>query len=119
MTGGMWPNCLGAVRKAGIRCSHQLTSGNPDTAGGAAGGGVLSTFSVLIPLYKVGCNCYGYLHDYSKDTMHFFHTFGDLFVQNAEIVVLSFPSFIPSFFLQNVSPTSLHCGQVMLTSPQT
>ena len=20
--GGMWPNCLGAVRKAGIRCLH-------------------------------------------------------------------------------------------------
>ena len=20
----MWPNCLGAVRKAGIRCPHQL-----------------------------------------------------------------------------------------------
>ena len=25
--GGMWPNCLGAVRKAGIRCPHQLVVG--------------------------------------------------------------------------------------------
>ena len=25
--GGMWPNCLGAVRKAGIRCPPQLVVG--------------------------------------------------------------------------------------------
>ena len=25
--GGMWPNCLEAVRKAGIRCPHQLVVG--------------------------------------------------------------------------------------------
>ena len=24
---GMWPNCLGAERKAGIRCPHQLVVG--------------------------------------------------------------------------------------------
>ena len=48
---GMWPNCLGTVRKAGIRCSHQLVvggMGNPDIAGAGAAGGLLSTFSVLI-----------------------------------------------------------------------
>ena len=47
----MWPNCLGAVRKAGFslkfRCPHQLIlrGRNPDevAAGGAA---VLSTFYV-------------------------------------------------------------------------
>ena len=27
MAGGMWPNCLGAVRKAGIRFPHQLVVG--------------------------------------------------------------------------------------------
>ena len=27
MAGGMWPNCLGAVRKAGIRCPPQLVVG--------------------------------------------------------------------------------------------
>ena len=46
---GIWPTCLGAVRKAGIRCPHQLLvggGGNRDIAGGAAG--VLSTFYVLI-----------------------------------------------------------------------
>ena len=44
--GGMWPNCLGAVSKAGIRCPHQLVvkGGNPDIAGAGA---VLSTFYVL------------------------------------------------------------------------
>ena len=24
LAGGMWPNCLGALSKAGIRCLHQL-----------------------------------------------------------------------------------------------
>ena len=27
VAGGMWPNCLGAVRKAGIRCPRQLVVG--------------------------------------------------------------------------------------------
>ena len=27
MSVGMWSNCLGAVRKAGIRCRHQLAVG--------------------------------------------------------------------------------------------
>ena len=27
MAGGMWPNCLGTVRKAGIRCPHHLVVG--------------------------------------------------------------------------------------------
>ena len=33
MAGVMWPNCLGAVRKAGIRCPHQgvVEGGNYDT----------------------------------------------------------------------------------------
>ena len=46
MAGGRWPNCLGVVIKAGIRCPHQLVVGvgkKPDKAGaaGAAGTGVL------------------------------------------------------------------------------
>ena len=48
----MWPNCLGAVRKAGIWSPYQLVVGRGgvgdcDIAGAAAGGagaGVLSTF---------------------------------------------------------------------------
>ena len=27
VAGGIWPNCLGAVRKAGIRFPHQLVVG--------------------------------------------------------------------------------------------
>ena len=52
----MWPNCLGAVRLAGIRCPHQLVVGEKkrDIAGGkgpgGGGGGVLSTFYVLMVL---------------------------------------------------------------------
>ena len=51
----MWPNCLGVVRKAGIRCPHQLVvggGGNRDIAGGVGGGagGVLSTFYLLMSL---------------------------------------------------------------------
>ena len=48
----MWPNCLGAVRKAGIRCPHQLVVVGEirDIAvgGGAAAAGALSTLYVLI-----------------------------------------------------------------------
>ena len=56
MAGGMWPSRLVAVRKAGIRCPHQLVVGEkiPD---GAAGGRVLLTFYVLIysrPLIFLG-----------------------------------------------------------------
>ena len=42
----MWPNCLGAVRKSGIRCPHQLVveGGNCDIEEA----GVLSTFYILI-----------------------------------------------------------------------
>ena len=47
MKGGMWPNCLVAVRKAGIRCPPPAGSGVgiPD---GEAAAGVLSTLYVLI-----------------------------------------------------------------------
>ena len=47
---GMLPNCLGNVRKAGIRGPHQMVVGEEirEGAGVAAGGGVLSTFYVLI-----------------------------------------------------------------------
>ena len=51
----MWFNCLGAVRKAGIRCPHQLVVGGGNRDGGAAAGeaavagGVLSTCYVMIP----------------------------------------------------------------------
>ena len=27
LAGGMWPNCIGAVSKTGIRCPHQLVVG--------------------------------------------------------------------------------------------
>ena len=48
----MWPNCLGAVKKAGIRCPHQLVvGGDCDGVAAAAAGAVLSTFYVLI-LYQ-------------------------------------------------------------------
>ena len=47
LAGGMWPNCLGAVRKAGIMCPHQLVVGGGRDGAGAAGGRVLSTFYVL------------------------------------------------------------------------
>ena len=52
MAGGMWPSRLVAVRKAGIRCPHQLVVGEkiPD---GAAGGGVLSTFYVLMTINNI------------------------------------------------------------------
>ena len=51
MAGGMWPNCLGAVKKAGIRCPHQLVVGGDIPDGGAGGAGdVLSTFYVLMVL---------------------------------------------------------------------
>ena len=57
--GGMWSNCLGAVRKAGISsptllCDICVAAGSggkfPDIAGGGGAGaaGVLSTFYVLI-----------------------------------------------------------------------
>ena len=51
----MCPNCLGAVRKAGIICPHQLVVGGekPDIVaggGGAAAGAVLSTFYVLMTI---------------------------------------------------------------------
>ena len=44
----MWPNCLGDVRKTGIRCGVAAGSGGeiPDI-----GGGVLSTLYVLIIWY--------------------------------------------------------------------
>ena len=47
MAGGMWPNCLGAVREAGIKCPHQMAvrGKKPDIVAGA---GVLSTFYVLM-----------------------------------------------------------------------
>ena len=50
VAGGMWPNCLGAVRKDGIRCLHHLVVGEKhDIVVVAAGaGGVLSTFYVLM-----------------------------------------------------------------------
>ena len=61
MAGDRWPNCLGAVKNAGIRCPHRLVVGeeNPDGVGGgaAAAGGVLSTLYVLIcpiPSIKLG-----------------------------------------------------------------
>ena len=58
--GGMRPNCLGAVRKAGIRCPNQLVVGGKHDGGGGAGGaggagaaGVLSKFYVLINRTKL------------------------------------------------------------------
>ena len=50
--GGMWPNCLGAVRKAGIRCPRQLVVGGeiPDIVAGGAGAREISTFYVLISI---------------------------------------------------------------------
>ena len=58
---GMWPNYLGAMRKAGIRCPHQLVVGGEIVtyiAGGAAGGvaggaGALSTFYILMNLHYI------------------------------------------------------------------
>ena len=45
----MWPDCLGAVIKAGIRCPHQLGKGGEGViCDGKGGAGVLSTFYVLI-----------------------------------------------------------------------
>ena len=52
----MWPNCLGAVRKAGIMSPHQLVVGGGDCDGGGAGAAVLSTFYVLINASKVTGN---------------------------------------------------------------
>ena len=46
--GGMWPNCLGAVRKAGIRCLHQLVVGGGNCVRAGAAAAVLSTFNVLM-----------------------------------------------------------------------
>ena len=59
MAGGMWPNCLGALRKACIRCPHQLVKTGKrrkkrDGAGAVAAGGVLSTFYVLTNEYCEG-----------------------------------------------------------------
>ena len=50
MLGGMWPNCLGAVRKADIRCPHQLVGGGIRDGAEAVAAGVLSTFYVLMGL---------------------------------------------------------------------
>ena len=55
MEGDIWPNCLGVVRKAGIRCPPLAGSGGGGgicDEGAAAGGagGVLSTFYVLMHL---------------------------------------------------------------------
>ena len=48
VAGGMWPKCLGAVRKVGIRCPHQLVvEKKRDIAGGGAAG-LLSAVYVLM-----------------------------------------------------------------------
>ena len=50
VSGGMCLNCLGAVRKAGNMCLHQLVVGGTKRGGAAGAGGaaVLSTFYVLM-----------------------------------------------------------------------
>ena len=52
VAGGMCPNCLGAVRMAGIICLHQLVV-KGKKRDGAAGGGVLSTFYVLMTINNI------------------------------------------------------------------
>ena len=43
----MWPNCLWAVRKAGIRCPHQLVVGGGNRDGAAAGGAGRGDLNIL------------------------------------------------------------------------
>ena len=48
----MWPNFLGAVRKAGTRCPHQLVVVGGKHCDGGGAGGVLSTFYVLMDILQ-------------------------------------------------------------------